>query len=91
MPMPLARVSAVLPPALRGWLGTVAALAASVVVVLGCRYAGVGEPGRVDTRVQAAVDGVGSPWRYLALTADALGEPARGTLAGALIEHFIST
>ncbi|MFJ8791324.1 phosphatase PAP2 family protein [Streptomyces sp. NPDC102462] len=67
--------SAVLPPSLRGWLGSVAALAALVVVVLGVLYAGDGEPGTVDARIGAAVDGVRPPWRHVALAVDFLGEP----------------
>ncbi|MFJ8111992.1 phosphatase PAP2 family protein [Streptomyces sp. NPDC096132] len=66
---------AALPASLRGWLGGVAALAALVVVALGVRYAGHSEPGRVDARIGAAVDGVGPPWRYVALATDFLGEP----------------
>ncbi|WRZ94369.1 phosphatase PAP2 family protein [Streptomyces sp. NBC_01007] len=66
---------AVLPPSLRVRLGLTAALAALVVVVLGVLYAGAGKPGRVDTRVWATVDGVGPPWRYVALATDFLGEP----------------
>ncbi|MFE5587121.1 phosphatase PAP2 family protein [Kitasatospora sp. NPDC056531] len=66
---------AVLPPSLRVWFGLVAAFAALVVVVLGIRYADEGEPGRVDARIGAAVDGVGPPWRSVALAVDSLGEP----------------
>ncbi|WP_435283582.1 phosphatase PAP2 family protein [Streptomyces koelreuteriae] len=66
---------AVLPPAQRGLLGLVAVLAALVVVALGVRYAGRGEPGTVDGWVQSAVDGVLPPWRYLALATDFLAEP----------------
>ncbi|MCG0283694.1 phosphatase PAP2 family protein [Streptomyces sp. PSAA01] len=66
---------AVLPPSLRGWLGPIAALAALVVVVLGVRYAGDSGPGTVDARIWAAVDGMGSPWRHVALATDFLGEP----------------
>lgn len=66
---------AVLPPSLRVRLGLTAALAALVVVVLGVLYAGAGKPGRVDTRVWATVDGVGPPWRYVALATDFLGSP----------------
>ncbi|MFF2149284.1 phosphatase PAP2 family protein [Kitasatospora sp. NPDC058190] len=66
---------AVLPPSLRVWLGLVAAFAALVVAGLGIRYAGEGEPGRVDARIGAAVDDVGPPWRSVALAADSLGEP----------------
>ncbi|MFK4221836.1 phosphatase PAP2 family protein [Streptomyces sp. NPDC019890] len=66
---------AVLPPSLRVWLGLIAALAALVIVVLGVLYAGHSEPGRVDARIWAAVDGVGPPWRYVALATDFLGEP----------------
>ncbi|MFE1773078.1 phosphatase PAP2 family protein [Streptomyces sp. NPDC059008] len=68
-------VPAVLPPALRAWLGLIAVLAALVVVVLGVRYADAGEPGRVDARISAALDEVGPPWRYVALVTDFLGEP----------------
>lgn len=66
---------AVLTPLLRGWLGTVAAIAALVVVVLGVLYAGDGEPGTVDARIGAAVGGVRPPWRHVALAVDFLGEP----------------
>ncbi|CAM5678289.1 phosphatase PAP2 family protein [Streptomyces purpurascens] len=66
---------AVLPPPLRVGLGLMAALAALVVVVLGVLYSGHSEPGTVDGWIQPAVDGVGPPWRYLALATDFLGEP----------------
>lgn len=66
----------VLPPSLRAGLGLVAALAALLVLVLGIRYAGEGGPTAVDARIQAEVDGVGPPWRSVALAVDALGEPA---------------
>jgi undecaprenyl-diphosphatase len=66
---------AVLPPSLRVWLGLTAALAALAVVVLGVRYAGDSQPGMVDTRIWAAVDGVGPSWRDAALATDFLGEP----------------
>ncbi|MBT2421831.1 sensor N-terminal transmembrane domain-containing protein [Streptomyces sp. ISL-22] len=66
---------AVLSPSLRVWLGVIAALAALVVVVLGVLYADDSRPGLVDARIWAAVDGVGSPWRYVALATDFLGEP----------------
>ncbi|MFC3574861.1 phosphatase PAP2 family protein [Streptomyces yaanensis] len=66
---------AVLPPSLRVWLGPIAALAALVVVVLGVLYADDSKPGMVDARISAAVDGVGPPWRYVALALDFLGEP----------------
>ncbi|MGW5657280.1 phosphatase PAP2 family protein [Streptomyces humi] len=70
-----------LPPALRGWLGPVAALATLVVGVLGVRYAGHGEPGRVDRWfVRPTADSVRPPWRYVALTLDFLGEPAGSVL-----------
>ncbi|MGW1375799.1 phosphatase PAP2 family protein [Streptomyces sp. NPDC002446] len=77
---------AVLPPSLRGWLGLVAALAALVVVVLGVLYAGHSEPGAVDVWIQLAVDGVGPPWRYVALATDFLGEPVgAATLVVAIV------
>ncbi|QHC23734.1 phosphatase PAP2 family protein [Streptomyces sp. GS7] len=66
---------AVLPPSLRARLGPIAVLAALVVVVLGVLYADDSKPGVVDARISAAVDGVGPPWRYVALAADFLGEP----------------
>ncbi|MER7583588.1 phosphatase PAP2 family protein [Kitasatospora sp. NPDC097691] len=64
----------------RGWLGVVAAVAGVVLLVLGVRYAGEGEPGGVDARVQAVVEGVGQPWRGVALVLDFLGEPVGATL-----------
>ncbi|MGW2248678.1 phosphatase PAP2 family protein [Kitasatospora sp. NPDC001660] len=66
---------AVLPPSLRVWLGLLAAFAALVVVALGILYADEGGPGTVDARIRAAVDGVGPPWRSVALAMDSLGEP----------------
>ncbi|MEU1348651.1 phosphatase PAP2 family protein [Streptomyces sp. NPDC005775] len=65
----------VLPAALRAWLGPIAALAALAVVVLGALYAEDGEPGSLDARIWAAVDGAGPPWRSVALAVDFLGEP----------------
>ncbi len=65
----------VLPPALRGGLGLMAALAALLVALLGIRYADAGGPGAVDVRVRAVVDGVGPSWRYVALALDSSGEP----------------
>ncbi|PKV89747.1 phosphatase PAP2 family protein [Streptomyces sp. TLI_146] len=68
---------AVLPPALRAWLGLTAVLAALVVVVLGVLYAGHSESGRVDRWVvEPTADSVGPPWRRVALALDFLGEPA---------------
>ncbi|MEU6577488.1 phosphatase PAP2 family protein [Streptomyces sp. NPDC046805] len=66
---------AVLPSSLRVWLGPIGALAALVVVVLGVLYADHSKPGMVDARIGAAVDGVGPPWRHVALVMDFLGEP----------------
>jgi undecaprenyl-diphosphatase len=67
---------AVLPPALRAWLGLIAVLAALVVVVLGVLYSGHSEPGRVDRWIiQPTADSVGPPWRHVALGTDFLGEP----------------
>ncbi|MGW2634348.1 phosphatase PAP2 family protein [Streptomyces chattanoogensis] len=73
-------VPAVLPPSLRAWLGLIAALATVVVVVIGVLYAGHSRPGRVDAWLQSAVDGVGPPWRRVALAMDFLGEPAGSAL-----------
>ncbi|MFI8768194.1 phosphatase PAP2 family protein [Streptomyces sp. R-07] len=72
-------VSGVLPSVLRLWFGVIAVLAASAVGVLGVRYAGDGEPGMVDTRVGAAVDGASASWRDIALAMDFLGEPVGAT------------
>ncbi|MFD8971260.1 phosphatase PAP2 family protein [Streptomyces sp. NPDC059593] len=68
-------VTVVLPSSLRGWLGLMAGLAALVVVVLGVRYADAGEPGTVDGRVRAVLEGVGPSWEHAALATDFLGEP----------------
>ncbi|MFC9641549.1 phosphatase PAP2 family protein [Streptomyces mirabilis] len=77
---------AVLPPSLRGWLGPIAALAALVVIVLGVLYADDSKPGMVDARISAALDGVGPPWRHVALALDFLGEPVgAATLVVALV------
>ncbi|MFI7502455.1 phosphatase PAP2 family protein [Streptomyces sp. NPDC049687] len=77
---------AVLPPSLRVWLGLIAAPAALVVVVLGVLYAGDSEPGRVDARIGAALDGVGTPWRHVARAMDFLGEPVgAATLVAATV------
>ncbi|NUT26118.1 MAG: phosphatase PAP2 family protein [Streptomyces sp.] len=66
----------VLPPALRVWLGLIAALATLVVVALGVLYAGHSEPGRVDRWViDPTADSVRPPWRHVALATDFLGEP----------------
>ncbi|MFI1921475.1 MULTISPECIES: phosphatase PAP2 family protein [unclassified Streptomyces] len=68
---------AVLPPALRGWLGLTGVLAALVVLALGVRYAGHSEPGRVDRWIiRPTADSVRPPWRHVALATDFLGEPA---------------
>ncbi|MEU5951719.1 phosphatase PAP2 family protein [Streptomyces sp. NPDC047525] len=68
---------AVLPPALRAWLGLTSILATLVVAVLGVLYAGHGEPGRVDRWfVDPTADSVRPPWRNVALATDFLGEPA---------------
>ncbi|MDK1476378.1 phosphatase PAP2 family protein [Streptomyces sp. 549] len=69
------RTAVLLPPLLRAWLGLTSALAALVVGGLGVLYAGESGPGGVDARVWAAMHGVGSPWREVALAVDFLGEP----------------
>ena len=67
---------AVLPSALRGWLGLVAGVAALVVVVLGVLYAGDSQPGAVDRWfVDPTDDSVRGTWRHIALATDVLGEP----------------
>uniref|UniRef100_UPI003D725C56 phosphatase PAP2 family protein n=1 Tax=Streptomyces qinglanensis TaxID=943816 RepID=UPI003D725C56 len=67
---------AVLAPPLRASSGPAAALAALLVAVLGVRYAGDSEPGSVEARIRAVVEGAGPPWRQLAVAVDFLGEPA---------------
>lgn len=75
-----------LPPSLRAWLGLTAVLAALVVLALGGLYAGDSTPGALDTRICAAVDGAGPPWRDVALAVDFLGEPlGAATLVGAAV------
>ncbi|MEV6395262.1 phosphatase PAP2 family protein [Streptomyces sp. NPDC051907] len=67
---------AVLPPALRGWLGLAAVLAALVVFGLGVLYAGGSQAGRGDRWVVSpTADSVRPPWRQVALAVDFLGEP----------------
>ncbi|MFI1358998.1 phosphatase PAP2 family protein [Streptomyces sp. NPDC020898] len=74
-------VPAVLPPALRGWLGLIAAFGVLVVVVLGVLYAGHSEPGTVDRWVvRPTADSVRPPWRNVALATDFLGEPVGAAL-----------
>ncbi|MEU7152228.1 phosphatase PAP2 family protein [Streptomyces sp. NPDC045456] len=69
-------VPAVLPPLLRAWLGSIAALAALTVVVFGVLYAGHSRPGTVDGwLVPPTADSVRPPWRGVALATDFLGEP----------------
>ncbi|MGC0374250.1 phosphatase PAP2 family protein [Streptomyces sp. SAI-229] len=76
----------VLPSGLRAWLGAVAGFAALTVVVLGVLYAGDSGPGEVDARILAVVDGVGPPWRQVALAVDFLGEPVgAAVLVGAAV------
>ncbi|MBW1595652.1 phosphatase PAP2 family protein [Streptomyces sp. JJ38] len=65
----------VMPPAVRGVWGMIAAVAALVTGVLGVLYAGSGEPGGVDGRIGRAAYGVEAPWRHVALATDFLGEP----------------
>ncbi|MEU5622443.1 MULTISPECIES: phosphatase PAP2 family protein [Streptomyces] len=77
--------SAVLPPSLRVALGLVAALAALVVLVFGITYADDSEPGAVDARIWAVVDGTGPPWRHLAVVTDFLGEPVGAVLVVAAV------
>ncbi|MFI6644901.1 phosphatase PAP2 family protein [Streptomyces sp. NPDC050504] len=65
-----------LPPPLHAGIGPVAAVAALVLVALGVLYAGRGEPGsRVDAWLRPPLDGVGPPWRGIALATDFWGEP----------------
>ncbi|MFJ8187024.1 phosphatase PAP2 family protein [Streptomyces sp. NPDC096105] len=75
-----ATAAAVLPGVLRRRLAVVAALAASVVVVLGVRYAGDDGPGRTDARIGEAAYGAGAPWWHVASATDFLGDPAGALL-----------
>ncbi|NEB80894.1 phosphatase PAP2 family protein [Streptomyces sp. SID14478] len=78
--------SALLPPALRPWLGPTALLAALVVVALGILYAGHEQPGRVDSWLNSpTADSVRPPWRGVALAIDFLGEPAGSVLVVAVV------
>ncbi|WP_409239491.1 phosphatase PAP2 family protein [Streptomyces sp. PA5.6] len=73
--------SASLPAALRAWLGLIAVLAASAVVVIGVQYAGHSEAGRVDRWfIDPTADSVGGPWRNVALATDFWGEPVGAAL-----------
>ncbi|MFI9209895.1 phosphatase PAP2 family protein [Streptomyces sp. NPDC053253] len=80
-------VTVVLPSSLRVWLGLLAGLAALVVVVLGVRYADAGEPGTVDGRVRAVLEGSGPSWQHAALATDFLGEPVG---AAALVSIIVA-
>ncbi|MFD6188713.1 phosphatase PAP2 family protein [Streptomyces sp. NPDC060275] len=71
---------AVLPSSLRLWFGLIACLAALGLLVLGVAYADESEPRESDARIFAAVDGVGPPWRHVAVVTDFLGEPAGAVL-----------
>ncbi|MCQ4198994.1 phosphatase PAP2 family protein [Streptomyces sp. NPDC007126] len=77
--------SAVLPPPLRVWFGPIALLAALVVVLVGAGYAGESGPSATDARIWAAVDGVGPPWRHVAVVTDFLGEPVGAVLLVAVL------
>jgi undecaprenyl-diphosphatase len=75
----------VLPSSLRVGCALIAALAALVVLVLGITYTGDSEPGAADARIWAVVDGVGPPWRHVALVTDFLGEPVGAVLLVAAV------
>lgn len=74
-PVPGRSAPEALPPALRAWLAPIAALATLTVVALGLLCAGRGRPAKVDTWIQAAVDGARPPWQHVFLATDFLGEP----------------
>ncbi|WP_109031051.1 phosphatase PAP2 family protein [Streptomyces rubrogriseus] len=76
---------AVLPSWLRVWFVLIACLAAPVVLVLGVVYSDESEPREWDIRIFAAVDGVGPPWRHVAVVTDFLGEPAGAVLLVAAV------
>ncbi|MEU3479818.1 phosphatase PAP2 family protein [Streptomyces sp. NPDC033753] len=78
-------VTVVLPSSLRVGLGLLAGLAALVVVVLGVRYADAGEPGTVDGRVRAVLEGAGPSWQHAALATDFLGEPVGAAVLVAVV------
>lgn len=63
-----------------------AVLAALAVAALGVLHAGDTGPGPVDAWARDLVDGVGTPWRQVALGVDFLGEPVGAALlVGALV------
>ncbi|MGW5776593.1 phosphatase PAP2 family protein [Streptomyces sp. NPDC003863] len=71
---------AVLPGALRPWLGGIAGFGAVVLFGLGVLFAGDSRPGVVDLRVWAVVNGAAPPWLYVAQAMDFLGEPVGAPL-----------
>ncbi|MEU0673800.1 phosphatase PAP2 family protein [Streptomyces sp. NPDC006172] len=82
---------ATMPLSLRAWFGLTALCAALVVLGLGSVYAGDSEPAAVDTRIGAAVDEAGPPWRDIALAVDFLGEPlGAATLVGVAVIGCLS-
>ncbi|MFL9652867.1 phosphatase PAP2 family protein [Streptomyces sp. PB17] len=76
---------AVLPSSLRVALVVIASLAALVLLGFGITYAGDSGPGAVDARIWAVVDGVGPPWRHVAVVTDFLGEPVGAVLVVAVV------
>ncbi|MFB7452606.1 phosphatase PAP2 family protein [Streptomyces sp. NPDC056194] len=71
---------AVLPGALRPWLGGIAGFGTVVLFGLGVLFAGDSRPGVVDLRVWAVVNGAAPPWLYVAQAMDFLGEPVGAPL-----------
>jgi membrane-associated phospholipid phosphatase len=65
-----------IPDGLRRPAAVVAVLAATVVAVLGARYAGDSRPGRVDGNLDDAVDALPDPGHGLARAVTLLGTPA---------------
>ncbi|MGW6531665.1 phosphatase PAP2 family protein [Streptomyces venezuelae] len=73
--------SAVLPAALRAWLGLIAVLAALTAVLIGVQYAGHSEAGGADRWfIDPTADSVRGTWRNVALATDFWGEPAGAAL-----------
>ncbi|MEV6641981.1 phosphatase PAP2 family protein [Amycolatopsis sp. NPDC051371] len=76
---------AALPAALRAPLAMTAALATAVLVALGILHFHDSGLTGIDAAILPSVDGVGPPWRYVALVFDFGGEPVGSTILVAVL------